>query len=258
MKLFIDQVSYSYKELQALKEICFSLDKGDVLVIVGPNGSGKSTLLKCIGRILSCHEGSVILDDEKLDTISSIDLSRRIAYVSQRISEVMSSTVFDAILLGRKPYIRWNTSENDLRIVSEILQKMDLSDLAMRDVNTLSGGQQQRVSIARALSQEPEVLLLDEPVANLDLYHQAEIMDYLTELAKEGMTIVTSLHDISLAAQYCDKVLMLDRGSLFAYGGKEIITAKNIRRLYHIDAEIIHHDGQLFILPKRKFKNEKK
>ena len=250
--LSIDQISFSYKETDALKAVSFLLEKGSVAAIVGPNGSGKSSLLKCMDRILTYQAGKIHLEDEELKTISPGRLSRKIAYVPQREYSAMPITVFDAVLLGRKPHIKWQITNQDIKIVSQMLEKLDLSEFAMRDVNSLSGGQQQRVSLARALCQQPEILLLDEPTANLDLYHQIEIMEYLTELAHEGMIVVITLHDINLAAQYCDKALMLNKGELFACGGKEIFTPENIQTLFHTQVEVIQRNDRLFILPQRK------
>ena len=165
-----------------------------------------------------------------------------------------SSTVFDAVMLGRKPHIKWQINERDIRIVSDTLERFGLSGLAMRDINSLSGGQRQRVLIARALCQQPDILLLDEPTANLDLYHQSEIMEYLTQLASDGLIIVVTVHDINLAVQYCNKAIMLEDGKLFAYGGKEIFTKENIDRLFRTTVRIVRQDDQIFIVPMRKHK----
>ena len=254
MKIIVDALSYSYKEVEALKEICFSLHSGDFVTIVGPNGSGKSTLLKCMDSILTYKEGSIKLDDEEIIKIPVNFLARKIAYVPQNEENMMSNTVFDTVMLGRKPHITWHIREEDIRIVSDILHRFDLSDLAMRDINTLSGGQRKRVFIARALCQQPDILLLDEPTANLDLYHQSEIMDYLTELAIEGLIIVVTVHDINMALQYCNKAIMLDKGRLFANGGKEIFSKENIDRLFKTEVRVIRQDDQIFIVPQRKHK----
>ena len=254
MKIIVDGLSYSYKEVEALKEICFSLHSGDFVTIVGPNGSGKSTLLKCMDSILTYKAGSIKLDDEEIKKVPVNLLARKIAYVPQNEENMMSNTVFDTVMLGRKPHITWHIREEDIRIVSDILHRFDLSDLAMRDINTLSGGQRKRVFIARALCQQPDILLLDEPTANLDLYHQSEIMDYLTELAIEGLIIVVTVHDINMALQYCNKAIMLDKGRLFAHGGKEIFSKENIDRLFKTEVRVIRQDDQIFIVPQRKHK----
>ena len=254
MILTINNLSYNYKETKALKNISFSLASGDFMTIVGPNGSGKSTLLKCLDRILKYKEGNIEIDGENLKNISLKSLSRKIAYVPQKEETVTSNTVFDIVMLGRKPYIEWNITEHDIKIVSDLLERFDLTALAMRDINTLSGGQRQRVFIARALAQQPDVLLLDEPTANLDLYHQSKIMDYLADLANEGLIIIVTMHDINLALLFCTKAIMLSCGSLFASGGKEIFTKENIDNLFRTTVKIVNQDNQTYILQQRSIK----
>ena len=254
MKFSIDDLSYSYKETNALKHICFSLINGDFVTIVGPNGSGKSTLLKCMDRILRYKEGTITLNSEEIREIPVEILSHKVAYVPQKDEGMNSSTVFDAVMLGRKPHIKWQINDRDIRIVSDTLERFGLSELAMRNINTLSGGQRQRVLIARALCQQPDILLLDEPTANLDLFHQSEIMEHLTQLASDGLIIVVTVHDINLAVQYCNKAIMLDEGMLFACGGKDIFTKDNIDRLFKTTVRIVRQDDQIFIVPMRKHK----
>ena len=164
----------------------------------------------------------------------------------------MPNSVFDTVMLGRKPYIEWGITAHDIQIVTELLQRFDLSPLAMRDINTLSGGQKQRVYLARALAQQPDILLLDEPTANLDLFHQSEILEYLATLADEGLIIIVTMHDINLALQYCNKAIMLSSGSLFASGGKDIFTKENIDGLFGTTVKIVSQDNQTYILPQRK------
>lgn len=252
MNLIIDNLSYSYKDTEALHNISFSLQGGQFMTIVGPNGSGKSTLLKCLDRILKYKEGTITLDGEDIKNISSHALSKRMAYVPQKEEYSMPGSVFDTVMLGRKPYIGWRVTDQDIELVSALLDKLDLTALAMRDINTLSGGQKQRVYIARALSQQPDILLLDEPTANLDLYHQAEIMEYLANLVREGIMVIITMHDINLALQYCSQAVMLCKGSLFATGGKEIFTKENIDNLFRTTVKIIYQDNQAFIFPQRK------
>ena len=144
MTFTINNLSYSYKETEALKDISFSVQSGEFMTIVGPNGSGKSTLLKCLDRILKYKEGSIELDGEDLKRISLHKLSRKIAYVPQKDEIISSNTVFDVVMLGRKPYVEWNITNDDIEVVSNLLDRFDLTSLAMRDINTLSGGQKQR------------------------------------------------------------------------------------------------------------------
>ncbi len=254
MTFTINNLSYSYKETEALKDISFSVQSGEFMTIVGPNGSGKSTLLKCLDRILKYKEGSIELDGEDLKRISLRKLSRKIAYVPQKDEIISSNTVFDVVMLGRKPYVEWNITNDDIEVVSNLLDRFDLTSLAMRDINTLSGGQKQRVLIARALAQQPEILLLDEPTSNLDLYHQSKIMEHLADLSNEGLIIIVAMHDINLALLFCTKAVMLSRGSLFAIGGKEIFTKENIDSLFKTTVKIVNQDNQTYILQQRILK----
>lgn len=256
MKLIVDNLSFSYKETDALERVCFSLSKGEITAIIGPNGSGKSTLLKCLDRILRYKKGKVELDGEDLLNISSDRLSRKIAYVPQREQYLMPINVFDAVMLGRKPHIKWSITNEDITLVSEMLQRLDLTDYAMRSVQALSGGQQQRVALARALCQQPEILLLDEPTANLDLHQQIKIMEHLTDLAKEGIIVIITIHDINLAMQFCHRALMLENGRLFANGGREVFTRQNISKLFQTDVELLENGEHVFVVPKRERKRD--
>lgn len=257
MKINVDNLSFSYKETDALERVCFSLSKGEITAIIGPNGSGKSTLLKCLDRILRYRKGSVEVDGVNLLSLSSDSLSRKIAYVPQREQYLMPIKVFDAVMLGRKPHIKWGITDEDISIVSEMLERLDLTHYAMRSVQALSGGQQQRVALARALCQQPEILLLDEPTANLDLYQQTRIMEYLTDLAHEGIVVVITLHDINLAIQYCHRALMLESGKLFANGGREVFTSENISKLFHTEVDLLESGNHVFVVPKRSKRENK-
>lgn len=252
MTLTINNLSYSYKDIEALRDISFSVDTGELMTILGPNGSGKSTLLKCLDRILKYKDGVIKINGQDIKQMPIRILSRKVAYVPQIETDSVSSTVFETVMLGRKPYIAWDVTDSDIQIVSDLLMRFELSDLAMRDINTLSGGQKQRVFIARALAQQPEILLLDEPTASLDMYHQAEIMEYLSQLATDGLIVIITMHDINLALQYCTKALMLSKGMLFASGGIDIFTKENIDSLYGTTVKIVSQDNQTYIFPQRK------
>jgi iron complex transport system ATP-binding protein len=158
--------------------------------------------------------------------------------------------------MGRKPYINWKPSASDLDITAEIMKLLDIDHLAMKRTNELSGGQQQTVMIARALAQEPEILLLDEPTANLDIRHQLEVMEVLKTLASKGITIVIAIHDINMAARYANNIMMLKDGKLFFYGAKDEITAQSIEMLYGIKVEIVSVEGTPYIIPKETSKKQ--
>lgn len=238
--LELKDISFSYGKKTNLEGISLSVQKGEVVGIIGPNGSGKSTLLKCMNLILKAR-GEVILNGTKLHGLSVKEISRLISYVPQNVqTHSFPIKVFDVVLLGRRPYIRWNVVDRDLEIVADTFSMLDLEHLSMRNFNELSGGEKQKVLITRALVQEPEVLLLDEPTSNLDIKHQLEIMEILRNIAKEKELIVNIvLHDLNLACRFCDRLILLNGGKIFAEGNPaDVLTDRNIRKVYGIDAEI--------------------
>lgn len=250
VKIEIQSLEFSYNGFPVLKNINENIDKGEFVGVVGPNGSGKSTLLRCLDRILKPKHGKIFLNSKNIRKLSRNDLARQIAYVPQKESNTFPATVFDTVLMGRKPHINWMPVKKDLDITSKVIEMLDLTDIAFKDINQLSGGQRQRVFIARALAQQPEVLLLDEPTANLDLRHQMEVMNILKSLTNKDITIIIAIHDLNMALQYCNKLIMLKDGEIFAKGGKDIITTDTIEKLYDIKVNIIKENGRIFIIPK--------
>ena len=253
----IRNIEFSYNIVPVLQDVSCDIGKGDFVALVGPNGSGKSTLIKCINGILKIQKGEILIDGLVSKTYSPNAMARKIAYVPQSESRQISATVFDTVLMGRKPYISWKPSASDLNITAEILDLLDIDHLSMKRTNELSGGQQQIVMIARALAQEPEILLLDEPTANLDVRHQLEVLEVLKGLAAKGMTVVIAIHDINMAVRYANNIMMLKEGKVFSYGSKDDITAECIEHLYEIKAEVIHIEGIPHIIPKISGKQRK-
>jgi iron complex transport system ATP-binding protein len=240
LKLTIDHLSFSYSSFPVLKGIDLAVDLGEVLSIVGPNGSGKSTLLKCINRILKTKGNTVFVDGKDINKLNLKELSKIMGYVPQSSMSVFPFTVFDIVMMGRTPYIHWSPSEQDYEIVAETLDFLGLSDLAMRHFNELSGGEQQKVIIARALAQQPKILLLDEPTSNLDIKHQLEILCILKDLAQsKHCSIIVAMHDLNMASRFSDKMLMLKKGCIFAVGTPEkVLTEENIEAVYGIKAKV--------------------
>ncbi len=249
MKIIIHDIEFSYNGIPVLKNVNNRFEKGDFVALVGPNGSGKSTLIKCLNGILKVQKGAVLIDNKVINLFTSNDLARKIAYVPQSENKNTVLTVFDTVLLGRKPFINWKPARRDLDKTAEIIKMLHLEHVAMKDFNKLSGGQQQTVLIARALAQEPEILLLDEPTANLDIKHQIEVLEILKSLSEKGITIIIALHDINTAVRYASKIMMLKEGKVFACGGRETITEQNIERLYDIKVKIIKDGNHFFIVP---------
>jgi len=239
VNITIKNLTFGYNGSMILDGLNLVVEDSEVLGLVGPNGSGKTTLIKCIDKILK-PKGSILIDGRDIDTISRTELAKRLGYVPQSSSTPLATTVFDTVLMGRRPHISWRVSDSDLDKVADILGLLHLENLAMRDFSQLSGGQKQKVLIARALAQEPEVLLLDEPTSSLDMKHQLEVMETIASLVKEKkISAVMALHDLNLASMFVDKLAILKGGKIYAAGEPaDLLNAKNIRDVYGVEAVV--------------------
>jgi len=253
VRIRIRDVEFSYASVPILKNICMEVAESEILGIIGPNGAGKSTLLRCIDRILSPQKGTIFLNEQDISKMSRLEIAKRMGYIPQSTTQVFPATVFETVLMGRRPHISWRCNERDVEKVLEVLHLLDLEGLAMRDINELSGGQQQKVLIARALVQEPDVLLLDEPTSNLDIKHQLEVMDIIKEIArKKGISAIMAIHDLNLAARYADRLIMMKDGMIYAAGEHfSVLTPENIREVYGVEVEVSMHNGRPFVIPLR-------
>lgn len=239
---------FSYGRGETLKDIAFSLSEGELLFILGPNGSGKTTLLKCLNLILK-PKGSIYLDGLSLKELSTKEIAKLFGYVPQR-GEISFLTVFDAVLLGRRPYIGWGAKDEDIKIAEEAIRLLRIEHLALRRVSELSGGELQLVMLARAFAQEPKYLLLDEPTNNLDIRNQTEVMRLLKDAVKgKGISAIVTVHDVNLALSYADKVLVLKDGEIYALGDRWVIDEKLLFEVYGIRADIFRFDGRAVIIP---------
>jgi iron complex transport system ATP-binding protein len=243
VNLIVEDLSFQYPSRKVLNDVSLSLDKGECLSILGTNGVGKSTLLKCINRILKQQSGKVVVMGEDVRGLSGNDLAKRIGYVSQRNGFSISS-VFDAVLLGRKPYIKWDVTKQDLEIVHDVMKSLGLEDFALRNVDELSGGEAQKVAIARALAQQSDVLMFDEPTSNLDLKNQLEVIGIIKNIVKERqISAIVTMHDLNMAFRFADKFLFLKGGKIFDAGDIHIVTEENILAVYGVPVKIqFHHD----------------
>ncbi|SJZ36107.1 heme ABC transporter ATP-binding protein [Selenihalanaerobacter shriftii] len=236
IKLAVDNLSYKYDQLKILDKVNFAIKEGEFIGLIGPNGSGKSTLLKNVNSILKPDDGKVYLDNFDLQELRKKKLAKKLAVVPQNTNVSFDFTVKEVVLMGRAPYIgRFKgETEEDYMIAKEAMKLTNTLQLADRPINQLSGGERQRVIIARSLAQEPEVLLLDEPTSNLDINYQLEIMNLLKELnRKQELTILIVIHDLNLASEYCDKLLLLNEGNIYKFGTpEEVITTENIEKVY--------------------------
>jgi iron complex transport system ATP-binding protein len=253
MKLKVKDVKFSYASVPVLKDVCIELTESEMLGVVGPNGAGKSTLIRCIDRILKTQGGSILLDERDIKEMRLMELAKKMGYIPQSTSQVFPATVFDTVLMGRRPHIGWRSSEKDTEKVLKTLQMLNIKSFAMRDINELSGGQQQKVFIARALTQEPDVLLLDEPTSNLDIKHQLEVMDIIKNIVREkGIAAIMAIHDLNLASRYADRIIMMYSGEIFSAGDPvSVLTPDNIKRVYGVVAEVNNNNGRPYIVPIR-------
>jgi iron complex transport system ATP-binding protein len=251
--LKVKDVAFSYASLPVLERVSLEVGPKEMVAVLGPNGAGKSTLLKCIDRILTPRHGTILLDGEDVAALSRLELAKRIGYIPQSVSHTFSVTVFDAVLMGRRPYISWHSSEEDMEKVLKTLQMLHIEDLAMRDINEMSGGQMQQVFIARALVQEPDVLLLDEPTSNLDIRHQLEVMHTIKSIIrKKGISAIMALHDLNLAARFADKIVLMNGGGIVSVGDPAtVITPSNIQLVFKVEADVYQKEGKLHVVPLR-------
>ncbi len=253
VKLKIKNVAFNYASVHVLKNICIELAESEMLGVVGPNGAGKSTLIRCIDRILKPQHGTILLDGQNINDMRQMELARKIGYIPQTTAQAFPATVFDTVLMGRRPHLGWRSCEKDTEKVLDMLQMLNIEEFAMRDINELSGGQRQKVFIARALTQEPDVLLLDEPTSNLDIRHQLEVMDIIMNIVRDkGITAITAIHDLNLASRYANRMVMLSNGKIFSAGDPEsALTPENIESVYGVEVKVSNHDGHPYIVPIR-------
>lgn len=250
MILETEGLEFSYDdEIRVLNDIDLELKKGEIMAVIGPNGSGKSTLLKCLDNILESQRGRVLVDGVDIDEYDLGELPKKIGYVPQVEEKGFLSTVLDTVLMGRKPYISWKPSDKDLRITEEIIEELGIKSIAMRDIHNLSGGQRQKVFIARAVAQQPDILLLDEPTSSLDLKHQLEVLNIIKEQTEEGIGVIMAIHDLNMAVRYSDRIVMLKDGEIYESGDREIITPERIERVYDVKVHVGEHEGWMIVIP---------
>ena len=249
MSMIVKNIKFSYPKKEVLKGIDFSIQEGDCLAVLGTNGAGKSTLLKCLNKILKPADGMVYIQGKDAHQLKGKELAKNIAYVPQNHT-CPRQTVFDTVLIGRKPYISWDSSEKDLKKVSDILDLMDLSDYAMRYTDELSGGEQQKVAIARALAQEPKILLMDEPTSNLDLKNQMEVLRTVKEIVqKEKLSAIVTMHDLNLALRFANKFILLKKGEVYDFGDASILTPEAIESIYGMEVILENYAGIPVVIP---------
>ena len=244
-----EDVSFTYgsgpESNSVLFDISFDSDRAELISILGPNGVGKSTLMHCLNRILTPTSGKTVINGSDVQEIPLKDLSKIVGYVPCSTNEAFPMTVVDAVMLGRHPYSRWGSLDEDLDIAYDALRMVGMEDFSMRMFNELSAGQHQKVMLARGFAQRTPILLLDEPTANLDIKHQLEVTRLLKKMAHErDMLVIMISHDINIAAKYSDRIIMLHEGTVYAIGTpREVITEENLRTVYGVSSKVIEVNG---------------
>ncbi|MFB3885893.1 MAG: ABC transporter ATP-binding protein [Thermodesulfobacteriota bacterium] len=232
----IRSISFRYHEAWVLRDVSFQVGKGEFVGVIGPNGSGKTTLLKILYGLLSPQQGEVLFELTPLKGMSRTDIAKRIAVVAQEAYPLFPFRVVEIVLMGRAPYLGYLMFEKgrDLEIARKAMERTEILSFSERPIDELSGGERKRVFIARALAQEPEVILLDEPTSNLDIHHQIEFLDLILSLNREkGLTIVMATHDMNVASEFCDRLVLLRGGKVYKTGApEEVITRETIETVY--------------------------
>lgn len=253
--LEIDNLKFGYKKDIVLNGLTFNIEKGSFVSIIGPNGSGKSTLLKLLSQLYSPDYGNVLIYGEDIKNFKKKELARKIALVPQDTIIDFEFTVEDIVFMGRHPYKGrfQKDDENDHNIVRRAMEMTNTLYLKNRIITEISGGERQRVIIAKALAQDPSIILLDEPTSHLDINHQVEILNLLKRLNEEkGTTIIIVVHDVNLASRYSDEIILLNEGKILGMGSpEEVITNENIEFAYDLKVAIDRnkHSNKLYLTP---------
>ncbi len=241
--LSVENLNFSWGSNHVLKNVSFTLGENQIVSLLGTNGAGKSTLIKCLNRILSPANGVIKVNNNDIKEMDLVDLSKLMSYVPQSVRTNFSMDVFDVILLGRRPHIRWRISPKDREKVSETIRYLGLEDFSFRKFDEISGGERQRVIIAKAVVQDPDLYLFDEPTSDLDLNAQIQIMKRIKDLVSiesSSKSALIAIHDINIAARFSDKIILLHDGGIKAYGTPdEVLTQQNIAEVFGVSCELI-------------------
>ena len=249
MILAVDKIRFSYNSHPVIEDVSFNLQKGRLLAILGVNGAGKSTLLKCLNRILRPQAGSVFLGDEDLHRLPRSTIARRMGYVPQTHART-PLTVYESVLLGRRPHMGMTVGRTDYAVVDQIIRQMGLSPMALRPVSDLSGGEAQKVMLARALAQSPAILLLDEPTSSLDLKNQMEVMALIRSVVStRGLMAIVAIHDLNLAVRFADHFLFIKDHRIHAITDREELCAETISQVYGVEVVIRDVGGHRVVVP---------
>ncbi len=239
----VSNLFYSYSDKPVLDDISFAIERNDFVGVIGPNGAGKSTLLKCLCGYLKDYQGDIFLNNILLSDYTSLDRARQVSVVVQQPHFEFDFTIRDVVLMGKYPYLGFWQNYTDKQIAQTdlILKELNIGNLSDRYLGELSGGEFQLVMIARALNQDTDLLLFDEPASHLDIHHQIRIFSLLQQQnQKKSKTIFAVSHNINLAAEFCNKILMLDNGRIVAFGKtEEVLNKETLRKVFRVPIEVI-------------------
>lgn len=257
----VEDLGFSWGDNVVINSVDFIVKENELVSVLGKNGAGKSTLLKCLNKILRPDRGRIMIHGEDITELDIPTTSKKMSYVPQSITSNFSMDVFDVILLGRRPYINWSVGENDRNLVSKTIESMGLSDLAFRRFDRLSGGEKQRVIIAKAVAQNPNLFLFDEPTSDLDLKNQIEVMKELRKIVTEedGKAALIAIHDINIASRFSDRIMLLHEGKIISNGKpSDVLTPENIGLVFEVSSnQVMGEDGILRIVINDEIKTEK-
>jgi len=237
--LEVQKISVSYDGREVLRDVSFELGPGNIVALLGANGAGKTTLIRAINSAVATETGKIVLDGKTIDSLSRREIAKKIAVVAQENETKFPLTVLEFVLAGRFVHggaFGWET-DKDIRIAERVLAECDLADFRDRLMNELSGGERQRVVLARALAVESEILMLDEPTANIDLAHQALMFRLVrTRCRENNCSAIVITHDLNLAAEFADKIVLLKDGKVFAQGEpREVLTMENLQSVFAVN-----------------------
>ena len=251
-----DEVYAGYNGKVILENVSFSVGEGEIVGLIGPNGAGKSTLLKTLRGILPMLSGTAMLMGDDINALAAKDFARRAAYLQQHVEMTFDYTARDIVLAGRYPYLSWWRQEkaHDLAIAEACMAYTGVSDLADSPLHAMSGGQRQRVLLAKVLAQQTPVLFLDEPATGLDIIYQEEIFRFCRELCTAGKTVLLVAHELSLAARFCSRLLLIGRGTLLADGRpQEVLTDELLSQAYGAHVRVVEnpltHHAEVYTEP---------
>jgi iron complex transport system ATP-binding protein len=247
-------VTVRFGTVDAVRDVSLTVESGEWIALIGPNGAGKTSMLRAMCRLVA-FRGEIELDGQSVRRLSRRELARVIAFVPQTPVTPHELTVAEYVLLGRTPYLAYlgDESRADRLAAQRALDRLELLSFAGRPLGSLSGGELQRAVLARALAQEAPILMLDEPTTALDLGRQQQALELIDSLRGDGLTVVSTLHDLTLAGQYADRLVLLDRGAVVAQGVPEdVLSVENLESYYEASVRVVREEGRVFVLPLRR------